>query len=269
MIKFACICPHPPIIIPSIGKSQTSKAQATVEAMRKLRISLNRIRKTDKIFLISPHLPSTWDAFTLFYKDPYDKTLKGNFADFGDSETTFEFLDDKKTVERLKVLSGPTFPLMGITIRRLDHGTLVPLYYLWDKGKHKTPLLPMSFCSLSLKEHYKFGQFLGKFLEEDKNTWTVIASGDLSHRLASFAPAGFSPKAQKFDKLIVQFLKQKKIKKILNIDPELVREAGECGLRSIVLLLGIISSFNWKPKILSYEAPFGVGYLVAEIKLNK
>jgi len=124
----------------------------------------------------------------------------------------------------------------------------------------------MSFCSLSLEEHYKFGQFIGKFLEEDKNTWAVIASGDLSHRLTSFAPAGFSPKAQKFDKLLVQLLEEKEVEKILKINPELIREAGECGLRSIVLLLGIISSFNWKIKILSYEAPFGVGYLVAEIK---
>ena len=45
-------------------------------------------------------------------------------------------------------------------------------------------------------------------------------------------------------------------------------EAGECGLRSIVIMLGIVSTLDWKVKILSYEAPFGVGYLVAEVKIG-
>jgi len=264
MIKFTCIAPHPPIIIPTIGKSQTSKAQATIEAMRKLRISLNRIRKTDKIFLISPHLPSTWDAFTLFYEE----TLKGSFADFGDSDTAFEFFADRKTVDAIKILGGPIFPIISAPIHYLDHGALVPLYYLWDAGKHKTPLVPMSFCSLSLKDHYKFGQFLGEFFKQDKNNWSIIASADLSHRLTPAAPAGYSPSAKEFDRKLVQFIKEKAIDKILNFDVELVDEAGECGLRSIVLLLGIVSTFDWKPKILSYEAPFGVGYLVSELKLG-
>ena len=264
MIKFAAICPHPPIIIPSVGKSEASKAQATIEAMRKLRISLNRIRKTKKILLISPHLPSTWDAFTLFYNDK----LQGSFADFGDSETKFEFINSRKEIESLKKLGGPVFPIISSSIRNLDHGTLVPLYYLWGPGKHKSSLLPISFCSLSLKEHYKFGMFLGEFLKEHPDNWTVVASGDLSHRLTPFAPAGYHPRAHEFDEKLIKFLEKKNINQILNLSPELIEIAGECGLRSIVLLLGIVSTFNWKPKILSYEAPFGVGYLVSELKLK-
>jgi len=269
MIKFAAITPHPPVIIPTVGKSQTSKAQATVEAMRKLTVGLKRIRKTDKIFVISPHLPTTWDAFTLFYEDPYEEALKGNFADFGDADTFFEFSGAKSTVEELKRLGGPIFPLIGSTVRHLDHGTLVPLYYLWGRGVHKnTPLIPMSYCSLGLKEHYRFGQFLGEYLKQDKSTWTVIASGDLSHKLIPFAPSGYSPKAVEFDRLLVKYLEEGDLKRIINIDPELINEAGECGLRSIVTLLGIVSTLDWKAKILSYEAPFGVGYLVAEVKIS-
>jgi len=268
MIKFAAITPHPPAIIPEVGKSQASKAQATIEAMRKLGISLKRIRKTDKIFLISPHLPSTWDAFSLYYQDPYQEKLTGNFADFGEPDVFFEFEGDKKTVEELKKLGGPIFPLIGTTIRHLDHGTLVPLYYLWGQGIHKTPLIPMSFCSLSLEEHFKFGKFLGEFLKIDKNSWTIIASGDLSHKLTQSAPAGYSPRAKEFDQLLIKYLEEKAVEKIFKIDPELIHEAGECGLRSVVTLLGVISSFNWSAKVLSYEAPFGVGYMVSELKLK-
>ena len=165
-------------------------------------------------------------------------------------------------------MGGPIFPIITAPIHYLDQGTLVPLYYLWDKGKHKTPLIPMSFCSLSLKDHYRFGQFLGEYLKKDSHSWSVIASGDLSHRIAPYSPAGYSPKAKEFDRKLIEFIAAKEIKKILNMNIELIDEAGECGLRSIVLLLGILSGFSWEPKILSYEAPFGVGYLVAELKIS-
>ena len=47
------------------------------------------------------------------------------------------------------------------------------------------------------------------------------------------------------------------------MDERLVSVAGECGLRSILILLGILSGNKIKPEVLSYEGPFGVGYLVA------
>ncbi len=43
-----------------------------------------------------------------------------------------------------------------------------------------------------------------------------------------------------------------------------MKKAGECGMRSIAMLLGVINEVDLKPNILSYEGPFGVGYLVAE-----
>jgi len=52
------------------------------------------------------------------------------------------------------------------------------------------------------------------------------------------------------------------------MDKNLVEEAGECGYRSIIILLGALDGLDWKPEILSYEAPFGVGYLVANFKIK-
>jgi len=62
-------------------------------------------------------------------------------------------------------------------------------------------------------------------------------------------------------------LEKKDVKGILNIDPHLVEEAGECGYRSIIILLGALSGLSWQPEILSYEGPFGVGYLVINFKI--
>ena len=267
MIKFAAICPHPPIIIPEIGKGEIYRAQATVEAMRKLKVSLGRIKDIEKIFLISPHLPSIWDSFILFY--PYEEELKGNFGDFGAPEVEFTYQGDREDAQNFKAKLGPMFSLLTTTIRSLDHGTLVPLYYLTGPGKHKITLLPLSFCSLNLREHYKFGKSLGEILKKDKKNWALIASGDLSHRLSPDAPAGYHPRGEEFDRTLVKLLEKKEVEKILKLEPELIEAAGECGLRSIVILLGILSHFQWKPKIYSYEGPFGVGYLVAEMLLER
>ena len=40
----------------------------------------------------------------------------------------------------------------------------------------------------------------------------------------------------------------------------MVENAGECGLRSIFIMLGAMEGEEVKGKVLSYEGPFGVGY---------
>ena len=54
----------------------------------------------------------------------------------------------------------------------------------------------------------------------------------------------------------------------LYYDEDFVEAAGECGYRSILILLGALDSLDLKPEILSYEGPFGVGYLVANYHLS-
>jgi AmmeMemoRadiSam system protein B len=95
----------------------------------------------------------------------------------------------------------------------------------------------------------------------------VVASGDLSHRLTKDAPAGYSPIGKEFDKKIIKLLKEKKIKEILNLDPKFVDQAGECGFRSILILLGVFKDINFDFDVLSYQGPFGIGYLVANFKI--
>ena len=52
---------------------------------------------------------------------------------------------------------------------------------------------------------------------------------------------------------------------ILNIDSGLLEEAGECGYRSILICLGMLDGDTVVSEILSYEGPFGVGYLTADL----
>jgi len=129
-------------------------------------------------------------------------------------------------------------------------------------------ILPIGYSLLDLKAHYSFGDFLKEIILDDDKKIAVIASGDLSHCVTKDAPAGYSPRGKEFDEKLVELITNKNITGILKIDQGLIEEAGECGLRSIMILLGLLERINYTPEILSYEAPFGVGYLVANFKLN-
>ena len=53
---------------------------------------------------------------------------------------------------------------------------------------------------------------------------------------------------------------------IFELDPELIEEAGECGLRSIITMAGTVDGYGRSSEVLSYEGPFGVGYMVARME---
>jgi len=146
-----------------------------------------------------------------------------------------------------------------------DWGFNVPLFFLAQdfKGEIKTVLIGIE----SPQFYFDEGKKIGRGQTSAKKV-ALIASGDMSHCLKEEGPYGFHPDGPKFDKDLMESLKKKDIEKILKLD-DLYPDAGECGLRSFCFLLGILetSGLNWQPEILSYEGPFGVGYLVANFKL--
>ena len=116
-------------------------------------------------------------------------------------------------------------------------------------------------------EHFKFGELLNREIIRNHDKVAVIASADLSHRLTKNAPGGYSPKGKKFDKKIVEYLLQSKAKEIIEMDKDEISDAGECGLKPITILLGILEGVKYKPETYCYESPFGIGYLTMNFKL--
>jgi len=142
-----------------------------------------------------------------------------------------------------------------------DWGFNVPLYFLAQdfEGKIKTILTDFS----SPKKHWEEGKKFFQELDKSKS-YAFIASGDLSHCLKVDGPYGFNPDGPKFDEALQGCLLKKDIDNFLKLD-EKFPKAGECGLRSFSFLLGVLEAgeIDWQAEILSYENPFGVGYLVA------
>jgi len=177
----------------------------------------------------------------------------------------------KKTIDALEILgkklkeANPDSTI--ISSPHPDWGFNVPLFFLAKdfKGKIEQHLIGLE----SPQFYFDEGKKLYTKYKIQDTEYAIIASGDLSHCLKEDGPYGFNPDGPKFDKALIEALKKKDIEKILRLD-NLYPEAGECGLRSFCFLLGILeeSGINYQPEILSYEGPFGVGYLVVNFKIN-
>lgn len=176
----------------------------------------------------------------------------------------------KKTIEELEFLGKSLREInpdkIVISSPHPDWGFEVPLYFLANnsQGRIERVLIGSESPQFYFEKGNKFPTSNSKI--------AIIASGDLSHCLKEEGPYGFNPQGPKFDKALIDFLRKKDIENFLKLD-QLYPEAGECGLRSFSFILGILEAHSagsgqvWQAEILSYEAPFGVGYLVANFKL--
>jgi len=261
MIKIIGIAPHPPIIIPEVGGERLAEANATVEGLREL---CRRIldARPKRLIIITPHGPAARHEVVV----PADACLRGDFGDFGAPQAEITFDQDQVLRERLEQEAlAIGLPIQKIKFTLLDHGAAVPLYYLQREGL-RLPGLYLCPGRLPYRDLYRFGHALKRALELHGFAAAVVASGDLSHRLSRGAPAGFSPRGADFDRLLVELLQRGAVDEILDLDENLVEEAGQCGLSTIAVALGVLDQAPFTTEIISYEGPFGVGYLTASLR---
>ncbi|MGB9682425.1 MAG: AmmeMemoRadiSam system protein A [bacterium] len=257
-IKYAFVTPHPPIIIPEIGGMHLEDVSSTVKAMDTLGKKVVEI-KPKTIIIVSPHSELYFNYFGIVTQD----RLYGSFSEFGAPDVRFELETDRITTKRIiEEAEKASLPVREIEDVYLDHGAMVPLYYILKELDYKPKLVLLSFSLLPLERVFSFGKVIDKVGEEDM---LFIASGDMSHRLLPDAPAGYDPMGKIFDQAVAEILKSGDLKEYLNLDPDLIERAGECGLRSLVMLAGIMDEKKIRTNFLSYEGPFGVGYLVGEV----
>lgn len=261
--------PHPPIVIPEIGQGEEIKVQKTVDSIKRVAREI-KVLKPKTIVIITPHGPLFKDALAISDTD----SINGDFARFGNSNVTLKKkINQKLTKNIIQSILDENISVVpvgnksksryGIELE-LDHGALVPLYYI-DREYSDYNLVHITYGILEKSELYKIGMIIKEQIEKLGKETVVIASGDLSHRLKDSGPYEYNENGQIFDKLILSLLKQGATESIFNMDKNLVEEAGECGLRSIYILLGTLDSCKFSGELFSYEGTFGVGYGVMKI----
>ena len=258
-IIFGAIMPHPPILVPSIGGKRLKEAENSRKALENISRTI-KSKDFDTMVVITPHGEIGQASVPVYTGHIFE----GSFASFGQPKPSFTFKGD---------------PELGLAVVRdtslanacpetlLDHGVLVPLYYPFAAGIKK-PILPIAIAFLSLSKLFEFGRSLAKTAERLKRKVIIIASADMSHRLTPDAPSGYSPQGKVFDEKLVEMVKNNDVKGMLKFDPDLAEEAGQDALWSIAILLGAMDGLKTIPTVLSYEGPFGVGYMVASYEVQ-
>jgi len=256
MIVFTAIAAHPPMSIPGIGSPQDLLAmQKTLEAFDVIRQNVEHA-KPDVVIIISPHAPLEPYHFVINSAS----VLSGDFSQFG-LDTVAHFRNDMEIAESIEYACEQNEIPVHTHAHALDHGAMVPFYHVL---KNINPhVVHLSFSFLDLKIHYSYGELIKTVCEASHKRIAIIASGDLSHRLTPDAPAGYSPQAKFFDRRIIESLEENDSNRIFDIHRESSEEAAECGLRSIVILLGTLDGTESQFDRLSFEHAFGGGYLVA------
>lgn len=263
------IMPHPPIIIPEVGGGAEADADSTILAIKRAALEIAH-EAPSTIILSSPHAP----CFSDFMQITGQELLEGDFGRFRCPKVRLEFENNLSLAERIEEkareeglpagsLEPDAMERMQIS-GRLDHGALVPLYFI-SRSYKDFKLVHISTPFLPAADLYSLGKCIARAVRESDEKAVYIASADLSHRLTREAPAGYSPKGKEYDANLIEKLKNSDVHGILSIDEAFMEEAGECGTRSIIIMLGAMSGSSIRTDMYSYEGPFGVGYMVARV----
>ncbi|MDD4779267.1 MAG: AmmeMemoRadiSam system protein A [Tissierellia bacterium] len=258
------IVPHPPLIIPKIGRGQELKIEKTIKAYNYIAKQIGEI-KPDTIIIATPH--------SIMYSDyihisPGEKA-KGDFKEFGEPNIYFEAEYDTEFVSKLSALAEKKeLPAgtLGEKKSHLDHGTMIPLHFINQYYKDYK-IVRISISGLSFIDHYNFGKCIKETAEKLKRKIVFIASGDLSHMLKDEGPYGFTEEGPIFDKGVTEAIDKGDFLHFLTLNEEFCEIAAECGLRSFIIMAGALDGMEVNSELLSYEGPFGVGYAVASFQV--
>jgi AmmeMemoRadiSam system protein A/AmmeMemoRadiSam system protein B len=259
-IKAAYMVPHPPLIVPAVGRGGEKDIIETTRAYERVAEHIAKIAP-DTIIITSPHSVMYADYFHI---SPGTGSA-GDFARFGAPQVSFDVDYDTEFVERLeKLLKQNKFPAgtQGERERELDHGTMVPLYFIrkhYKEGK----IIRIGLSGLPLADHYKLGTFIKQVAEELGRNAVFVASGDLSHKLQDYGPYGFDPAGPVYDKRIMEAASKADFGGMLEFDEDFLDKAAECGHRSFVIMAGAFDGVDVKPEVLSHQNVTGVGYGIA------
>lgn len=253
----AIMVPHPPLIIPEVGRGQERGIQATIQAYHEAAKRLASW-KPDMVVVLSPHSVMYADYFHI---SP-GRGAQGNFGAFRAPQVEIKVQYDTEFVDMLSRKAagcGVSAGTLGERDSSLDHGTMIPLWFLnqYYEG-YRTVRIGLS--GLPFSQHYKLGQCIQKTAELLERRIAVIASGDLSHKLKDDGPYGFQAEGPVYDSEIMDIMGRGDFGRLFNLSEDFCAKAAECGQRSFVIMAGALDCLAVKAERLSYEGPFGVGY---------
>ncbi len=259
------ICPHPPILLPEIGRGRESEAAQTRRGMEKVCAKVAALRPR-VVFCVTPHGPAYRDAVSI----NLSQRLAGSMADFGAPACRLSFAVDGDLAER----TARALERAGVAVaheekerEQLDHGCFVPLWFIRQVWSDFS-VVRLTTGMLPVRAHQRIGAVIRAVVADADRKPLLLASSDLSHVLRADGPYGFHPDGPLFDRQVEAVLRSGKWGGLADLDPGMVERAAQCGLRPLAVLAGYLCGMDQAldpgdVEIFSHEGPYGVGYLTA------
>ncbi len=253
----AFMVPHPPLIVPDVGRGGELKVKETINSYERVGREIADIAP-DTIIITNPHTTLYSDYFHI---SPGERAV-GDFGDFGAPGVSFEETYDYELVNTLMGIAFENdFPagIEGERRKTLDHGTMVPLYFIrkYYKGGN---IVRIGLSGLPLEMHYQLGIYIKEAVQRLGRRAVFVASGDLSHKLQSYGPYGFAPEGPVYDERIMDTAGRAAFGEMFDFSEEFCDKAAECGHRSFVIMAGALDGVIVEPTVLSHQDVTGVGY---------
>ena len=256
----AILTPHPPVLLPEVGKGREREIVATGQAMAAAAEEAARWNP-DVLIVASPHTVLYGDYFHIV---PGSGAV-GDMSAFGAPQVRIEATYDvplRDEIVRRAQAAGLEAGTLGQRDPSLDHGVLIPLYFLRRAGIN-CPIVRLGLSGFSALDHYRLGRCAAEAADQLGRRALFVASGDLSHKLRADGPYGYAPEGPVFDEAATAAMASGDFLQFLTMDPSLCERAAECGLRSFQMMAGALDGLAVIPRLLSHEGTFGVGYAVA------
>ena len=259
-ILAAFMVPHPPMIIPNVGKGGEKIIEKTIAAYENVADQIAEL-KPETIIISSPH--------SIMYSDYFHispgAVAKGSFANFRAPEVTFSETYDEKLRDKIcEIAEKSDFSAgtLGEHQPELDHGTMVPLWFIrkkYSKGK----IIRIGLSGLGLMDHYRLGEMIKQAVEELGRDVVFVASGDLSHKLQEHGPYGFAAEGPQYDDRIMDVAGRAAFGELFDFKEDFCEKAAECGHRSFVIMAGALDGMAVDATVYSHQDVTGVGYGIA------
>ena len=253
----AYMVPHPPMIVPEVGRGSERQVEATRAAYMRVAEDIAAM-EPETVIISSPHATMYADYFHI---SP-GREAEGSFAQFRAAQVRFREAYDTELVETVRQIAcAEDFPAgtQGQRDASLDHGTMVPLYFI-RQVYTDFRLVRIGLSGLPLEDHYRLGQIVREAAAETGRRIVWVASGDLSHKLQEYGPYGFTPEGPEYDKRIMDTCSRGAFSELFDFSESFCERAAECGHRSFTMMAGALDGMSVEAQALSHEDVTGVGY---------
>lgn len=261
----AVIMPHPPIARPLVGRGEEEKIRATLDAYRAASEQI-AADGPETIVIISPHNILFRDAFYISPGSEYSDSL----SRFGAPADRLRIpYDTELRDEIIRLCDEKGIPTVSDTryAGQPDHGSLIPLLFVSEVySSFRVVRISPSFLSDEML--MEMGRVIERAAAHLGRRMTLLASGDLSHKLLAEGPYGYVKEGPLFDQQVTEAMRSGDLAAFRKFTPEFRDKCAECGLPGFIMLSGALENYHIRPNFLSYEGTFGVGYAICTFAIE-